>query len=131
MRVVFDTSIFVSAFGSLGARSLEALTRIIEGEDRLLISKPIIDEVLGVLARKFSRDPAYLARTALFLAELGDLVSPTRKLRVFSDDADNRILECAIAGRAEAIVTGDRAMLEAGRYASVRILSLRQYLERR
>ncbi len=128
MRTVFDTNVFVSAFGSLGDRAWEALERIFDGEDHLLISKPIIDELLAVLARKFSRDPAYLARTALFLAEIGDVVRPTHQLHVFADDPDNRILECAIAGRAEAIVTGDRTMLKLGRYANVRIVSLRQYL---
>jgi uncharacterized protein len=131
MRIVFDTNVFVSAFGSLGDRAWQALRRILDGEDRLLISKPIIDELLGVLARKFSRDPAYLARTALFLAEVSEVVRATHQLHVFADDPDNRILECAIAGRADAIVTGDRAILKLGRYANVRIVSLRAYLESR
>jgi predicted nucleic acid-binding protein len=44
------------------------------------------------------------------------------------DDPDNRILECALAGRAEAIVTGDRALLALGAYRGVRLVSLREYL---
>ena len=42
---------------------------------------------------------------------------------------DNRILECAVEGRADVVVTGDRAMLRLRRYADVRIISLREYLE--
>jgi uncharacterized protein len=103
--------------------------RILDGRDRLLISKPVIDELLGVLARKFSRDPAYLARTALFLTEIAEAVRPAHQLHIFADEPDDRILECAAAGKADAIVTGDRAMLKLGRYANVRIISLRTYLE--
>jgi predicted nucleic acid-binding protein len=45
------------------------------------------------------------------------------------DEPDNRILECALAGRADAIVTGDRALLALGEYRGVRVISLRGFLE--
>jgi predicted nucleic acid-binding protein len=48
---------------------------------------------------------------------------------VVKDEPDNRILECAITGRAEAIVSGDKDLLELREYRGVRILSLREYLE--
>jgi hypothetical protein len=47
-------------------------------------------------------------------------------VKALPDDPDNRILECA-AG-ADAIVTGDRAMLALGAYAGARILRLADYL---
>jgi predicted nucleic acid-binding protein len=50
-------------------------------------------------------------------------------LRVVKDEPDNRILECALAGRAEAIITGDRALLALGEYGGVSIMGLREYLE--
>jgi putative PIN family toxin of toxin-antitoxin system len=100
----------------------------VEGEVRLVISKPIIHELLDVLARKFGRDAEELARVAVFLAELTEVVQPRRKIKMLSDDTDNRILECAIAGRADVIVSGDRAMLELGEYQGVRIITLREFL---
>jgi hypothetical protein len=42
--------------------------------------------------------------------------------------ARHRILECAVAGRAQAIVTDDKALLALGEYSGVRIISLRDYL---
>jgi putative PIN family toxin of toxin-antitoxin system len=104
------------------------LRRIVEEHDALLLSKPILDELLGVLARKFARDAEELARVAVFLGNLGTMIKPVRRLRVLADGADNRILECAIAGGADAIVTGDRAMLALREYRGVRVLSLRSYL---
>ena len=112
MRVVFDTNIYVSAFVIPGGRAEAALLKAVEGEARLVISRAIIRELLGVLALKFGRDREELAHIAVFLAGLSDVVRPRRKLKVLKDDADNRILECALAGRADLIVTGDRAMLE-------------------
>ncbi len=130
MRVVFDTNIYISAIVQPGSSADRAIQRILGGRDRLLISKPILDEVLTTLARKFSRDADALSRTALLLTELAELVQPKERVRVFDDDPDNRVLECAIAGQARAIVTGDKAMLAVEMSHGVRILSLSAYLRR-
>ena len=128
MKVVFDTNILVSALVFPGGRAEAALLRIIEERDQLIVSKPILDELLGVLARKFSRDAEELARAAIFLSELAITVRPRQKLHIVKDDPDNRVLECALAGRADAIVTGDKELLALGEYRRVRIVSLRDYL---
>ncbi len=129
LRVVFDTNILVSALVFPGGRGEDALRRIIEERDELVLSKPIIDELLGILGRKFARDAEELAHAAVFLSELALTVKPRRRLHVVQDEPDNRILECAIAGRVDAVVTGDRALLKLREYRGVRILSLREYLD--
>ena len=128
MKVVLDTNILVSALVFPGGRAEAALLRIVEEHDKLLLSKPILDELLRVLARKFARDSEELARTAVLLSELAIAVRPRRRLRVVKDDPDNRVLECALTGRADAIVTGDSALLELREFRGVRIMSLREYL---
>ena len=70
MRVVFDTNIFVSALVFPGSRADAAIRRILDGEDELLVSRAIIDELLTVLARKFARDADELGRVAVFLTDL-------------------------------------------------------------
>jgi putative PIN family toxin of toxin-antitoxin system len=128
VKVVFDTNILVSALVFPGGRGEAALQRVVEEQDQLILSRPILDESLGKLARKFSREAEELAHVAVFLSELGVTVKPRRKLLVVKDEPDNRILECAVAGRADAIVTGDRALLALGQYRGVHIISLREYL---
>ena len=128
MRVVVDTNVFVSALTCPGGRGDQAVGKIIAGGDSLAISKPIVDGLLGVLARKFARDREELARVAVFLCSLGELVEPTEPLAVLSDGPDNRILECAVAADAHAIVTGDRAMLALRAHRRIRIVSLSEYL---
>jgi uncharacterized protein len=130
VRVVFDTNIFVSALTLPGGRAEMAVRRTIEGYDQLVFSKAILDELLGVLARKFSRDREELARVAVWLDEIGEWVHPARRVRVAADEADNRILECAMAGRADLVVTGDRSLLSLGKFEGIRIITLREYLSR-
>ena len=128
MRVVFDTNILVSALVFPGGRGDAALRRIIAGTDQLVMSRAILDELLDVLSRKFARDAEELAHVAVFVSELAMVVAPRRRLRVVQDDPDNRILECAIAGRAEAIVTGDKALLALKNFRNIPVLTLRTYL---
>jgi putative PIN family toxin of toxin-antitoxin system len=127
-RVAFDTNVLVSALVFPGGRGEAALRRIIEQTDQLVLSRPIVDELLDVLARKFARNAEELAHVAVFVTELAVVVAPKRRLRVVKDNPDNRILECAVAGRAEVIVTGDKALLALKLYEKIRILTLREYL---
>jgi putative PIN family toxin of toxin-antitoxin system len=129
VKVVFDTNVLVSALVFPGGRGEAALLRVVEERDQLFFSKPILDELLGVLARKFSRDKEELSRVALLLSELGVAVRPRQKLRAVKDEPDNRVLECALAGHVDAIVTGDHALLELREFHGVRIISLREYLK--
>src|SRR5207244_4324193 len=85
LRVVFDTNILVSALVFPGGRGEDALRRIIEERDELVLSKPIIDELLGILGRKFARDAEELAHAAVFLSELALTVKPRRRLHVVQD----------------------------------------------
>jgi predicted nucleic acid-binding protein len=66
---------------------------------------------------------------AVYLAELAQRVDPPERIDVLSDEPDSRILECAIAGGVDVIVTGDRSVLKLGDSRGIKIVSLREYLE--
>ena len=129
MKVVFDTNIFISAFIISGSQAEKAVLRIIEGRDVLLLSKGILDEVLTVLSTKFSRDKEEISRVAVILSEMAEWVEPSEKIKVLHDDPDNRILECAVDGNSDTIVTGDKELLKLREYKKTRIISLKEYLE--
>ncbi|MBX6423010.1 putative toxin-antitoxin system toxin component, PIN family [Thermosulfurimonas sp. F29] len=76
MRVVFDTNIYISALVFPGGLAEKAIYRVLEGKDELFISKAIFDELLRVLATKFSKDREELARLAVWLSEIAQFVSP-------------------------------------------------------
>lgn len=128
MRVVFDSNIYISALIFPGTQAEQALFRVLDGIDTLILSKDILDEVLTTLGRKFSRDPEALSQTAVLMADMAEFVKPARTVDVFKDDPDNRVLECAEAGQADCIVTGDKVMLQLKQYGNIRLVSLREYL---
>jgi putative PIN family toxin of toxin-antitoxin system len=128
MKVVFDTNIFISAFVIPGSQGEKAVLRIIEGRDVLLLSKGILDELLTVLSTKFSRDKEEISRVAVILSEMAEWVVPSEKIKVLNDDPDNRILECAVSGNADVIVTGDKELLGLRAYEKTKIISLKEYL---
>ena len=126
--MVFDSNIYISALILPGSQAEKAFSRILDGVDDLLISKAILDEVLSTLAGEFGHDPDTLSHLAVTLTDMGELVRPEHRVKVFADDPDNRILECAEAGEADCIVTGDKAMLGLKQHRGIRLISLREYL---
>ncbi len=130
MRVVFDSNVLVSALALPGGSADRAVEAVLDGRVTLLLSKPIVGEILSVLGRKFSRETEELSRLAVFLADLAEIVVPTGQLHVLADDPDNRALECALAGGAQLIVTGDRAILDLKEFKGIEIVTLREFLRR-
>jgi len=129
VKVVFDTNVYVSALTLPQGSAARALDRIVAGEHELFLSRPILEELLAVLALKFARDREELARVALLLSELAVMVPSKARLRVLDDAADNRILECGLSARVDAIVTGDKKMLKLAAFRGVRVITLREFLE--
>lgn len=129
MKLVFDTNIFISAIVIPHSKAEKAILKIIKADDSLIISREIINEVLSVLSTKFHRDREAISHVAVYLSDLAQMVKPAKRLRILEDDPDNRILECALCGKADAIVTGDKEMLKLKGFEGIRIISLKEYLE--
>lgn len=130
MRVVFDSNIFISALAFPGGAADRALAHALQGRITLLLSEPLLGELLGVMGRKFLRDAEELSRLAVFLAELAEPIDPQLHIAALSDEPDNRVLECAVVGRAALIVTGDSAMLRLSIFEGIPIITLRELLKR-
>jgi len=124
VRVVFDTNVLVAALVFPGGHGDAALRRVIEATDQLVLSRAILDELLEVLGRKFARDAEEIAHVAVFVSDLATVVAPKRRLRVVKDDSGNRILECALAGNAQAIVTGDKGLLALKSFEDIPLMTL-------
>jgi putative PIN family toxin of toxin-antitoxin system len=129
VKIVFDSNIYISAFVVPRSQAEKVIFKVIEKNVSLMISKEIISEVLRVLAGKFKREKEALSRTAVYLSDVANIVKSNRKIKALKDEPDNRILECAVAGRADLIVTDDKEMLRLKEFEGIRIISLKEYLE--
>lgn len=130
MRVVLDTNAVVSALLFSGVSSkLVSLWR--KGLITPLLSREILDEYLRVLSYpKFELSEKEIKE--LIQEEIlpyAEVVKPKRRLRVVQrDPSDNKFLECAVAGQAAVIISGDKELLSLGRYRQIRIQSPAQFL---
>jgi uncharacterized protein len=128
-RVVADTNIYISAvmFGGLPGMVFDlGLLRTFT----LVISPPLLDELEDKLCVKFGVSPGDAAAIRAKLESAADVVNPHLTLDVVKDDPDdNRVLECAVVGGADTIVSGDRHLLQLKAHAGIPILTARQLLE--
>jgi putative PIN family toxin of toxin-antitoxin system len=93
-------------------------------------SRALLDELDEKLRGKFavSEGDALLIRAKL--EANAKVVEPDFELNAVADDPDdNRVLECAVAGKADFIVSGDRHLLRIGCYEGIAIVTVRQFLE--
>jgi putative PIN family toxin of toxin-antitoxin system len=131
MRVVLDTNTLVSALLFRGTAS-----RLIplwqSGRVTPLISGPILEEYLRVLAYPRFRLTDQEVRILIEEEVLPfvETVRPTRRLLVpCRDPEDAKFLECAVAGRARYVVTGDQDLGVLGSYRRIPILTVGEFLE--
>jgi uncharacterized protein len=64
----------------------------------------------------------------VILSEIAKRITPSQGISALKDDPDNRILECAVFGRADIIVTGDKDTLRLREYQNTRIVSVKAYV---
>lgn len=131
MRVVLDTNVLVSALLFTGISS--ELVSLWRGNAiTVLLSRDILEEYLRVFGYpKFQLSEAEIK--GLIEEELlpyVEVVNPRRRLRVVErDPSDDKFLECAVAGKARVIISGDKDLLSIGRYRQVRIQTPAQFLD--
>ena len=134
MRIVLDTNILVSGFLVPGGNPARIMDHWEAGTFELLMSEPILTECRRVLGYsriqkkyKYSNDEA--DTYVMGLRRLATVVSPDQTLDVVAADPDdNRILECAKAGNADYIVSGDSHLKDLGSYAGIQILTPAAFL---
>jgi putative PIN family toxin of toxin-antitoxin system len=130
-RVVFDASVWVSAFMYPASVPDQAVDLARRRQVQSILSDPLIDQVQrAILGPRFARSSAAVRVLVAEMRDVSRLVVPAVTLAVIAaKESDNRVLECAVAGRADVIVTGDRKhVLPLGSYEGIRIVSPAAFL---
>ena len=122
-RAVLDTNAIVSGIGWSGPPRF-ILDAAIREQFTGLMSQDLLDEVRRVLAYPKLRSlPQQRVQEVLALIPLvASMVEPEQRLTVVQrDPMDNIVLECAVAGEAAYIVTGDEDLLDLHSFQSITI----------
>jgi len=121
-KAVVDTNLFVSAL--LGSSTNQALYRAFrERRFTLILSTDLLTELAEVLTRPQLHLPSgEISELLRLIGQEAEIVRVTHRVKDCRDPKDNIVLESALAGKADAIVTGDKDLLALHPYRGISIL---------
>jgi uncharacterized protein len=129
VRAVLDTNVIVSRALSPTGTPAAIVERWLQGEYTLLVSDVILDEYRQTLALPRIQQRARISSDAIskFIDDVvstASFVQPEQRIAGVSSDPDDDIfLECALAGGADYIVSGDRHLLSLETFHGIPIVS--------
>ncbi|MEK6531336.1 MAG: putative toxin-antitoxin system toxin component, PIN family [Deltaproteobacteria bacterium] len=130
MKVVIDTNIFISSFFGGNPRKIIDLWR--KGNLTLCLSKDILDEYIEVLGRIGLEDEYELEELLSLFSKGFNIIFTTKtpKIALVDEDPDDdKFIECAVALKADVIITGDKALKAIKEHMKIKILTPAQFLK--
>lgn len=130
MRITVDTNILISALGWNGAEAA-VIDMVLDSKLELCLSAEILSEFYRVV--KYPKlgfsDTEIDGFIGLILPKVL-FVKPAMTIDIVVDDPDdNRIIECAIEGKSDFILSGDKHLLQLGEYNGLKILIASEFLK--
>lgn len=131
LRVVLDTNVLISGtlWSGIPSDILEKCRlRCID----LIISTEILSELEETLRyeKKFKQTEESIKKNINEIAGISMIVEPKERLFVIEKDVDdNVVLECALAGDSDYIITGDKHLLELKEYGKIKVVTPREFIE--
>jgi putative PIN family toxin of toxin-antitoxin system len=132
MRVAIDTNVLISSLIASGGSADQVIQLIREGEVEMVLSNFILGELARVLIQKFELPTKAVENAVDRFRRLAIIVEPRNVVNVIKDKQDdNRILECAVAGRVDYLITGDKKhILPLASFQGIRIVSVAEFLQK-
>jgi putative PIN family toxin of toxin-antitoxin system len=135
MRIVLDTSSLVSAIRSTSGASAEILRRVILGNPTILLDYNLACEYRAIAHRDehvaaSGKSPEEIEELILLLEDIALPVRVIAKFRpLCADQNDDMVMDIAINGTAEAVVTNNvRHFLAAAKRFSIPVFNPRDFL---
>ena len=129
-KAVIDTNIFLAGLLNEFAVAAKLINFFKNDYFNLLISEEIFEEYNGVIL-EFRNKVLTSDAEILFsiILERAVLTKPTEKIDVCRDTDDNKFIECALAGKADYIVTKNIKHFPHKEYRGIKILKIRDFLK--
>lgn len=128
LRVVVDTNVLVSAI-VYGGIPKQILALILDEHIVGVTTRVLVAELIDVLSKKFHFSSRKLAKAESLIQDSFCIVQSQRTISVLDDDDDNRVLEAAVVGACDYIVTGDTDLLCLKQFKDIAIVTSADFLE--
>lgn len=128
IKVCLDTNILISAFLYSG-NPAKVFDLAVDQKIKVVTSPEILSELARVLHDKFECDENYIKRQLKVIDKVCTIVIPKVEYKALKHDPDNRILEAAVAGKVDYIITGDKKhLLPLKEFKGIPIIMAEQFL---
>jgi len=128
ITAVFDTNILFSATGWRG-NPFQCVELARAGEFRAFTCPELMEELAEKLGTRLHFSADQVAESlADYLGFLRVIQIPKTLAAVCRDPDDNMVLECALEGHAQYIVSGDKDLLELKEFRDIRIVRAAEFL---
>lgn len=131
LKAIIDTGVFIR--GIIGkASSRDVLEEFKKGTFILYISPLIYEEILGTLARAKFKEIISCERIqeiAELIKERASFISPSEKIDIVRHKEDNKFIECALAAKANFLISTDKDLLSIEKYKDVNIATPHQFIK--
>ena len=131
MRCVFDTNVIISAALFEHSKPAQALNKALN-KGEILVSKATEKELEEIFFRtKFDPYTTVEERTEFlhYFFQQAIKIEVTKTVSICRDPKDNMILELAVSGQADVIITGDKDLLDLNPYEGIPVLSPADFVE--
>jgi len=128
IRVVIDTNVYLSGL-FFGGKPMACLELARSGAFRLYASPELLNELEDELSdAPFNQSSGNISRIISNIEAYARIIKAARRVTEVRDPKDNMLLDCALASKADFLVTGDKDLLDIGRFRQTRILSVAEFL---
>jgi uncharacterized protein len=124
IRIVLDSNVILSAALYKKSSSRQALDQALEIE-LILLSTPLLEELQDIFSRpKFEKYLSRSSRTEFLkdFIEIVENVEIRQSIKACRDSKDDKILELAVNGKTEYIITSDRDLLVLNPFQDIPII---------
>ncbi len=130
MNVVLDTNVFISGIFWEGNFCSQIIGAWKKGKFTLISSISIIEELTEILKDfKIQMPSDMIEAWRNMIIQNSIIVEPKSKINLIEHDSDNRLLESAIEGNAEYIVSQDKHLLDLKEYQGIKIILPEEFLK--
>ena len=120
VRLVLDTNVLVNADRGEGSHGKRILDLVRWGEVEAVISEPVKREKQLIVGR-LVKDRALQEGVKEYFGK-AHMVEPVEVMVPIEDEEDMKLVELAVGGQAQFLVTDDRHLLDLGQLGSCRIV---------